>query len=64
MSKYICKCGEREDLHKVNMVVIEGKVRIKEALCKCGEYMEEEDTSFQGFPSLIRTEPTLNKKTS
>jgi hypothetical protein len=24
--------------------------------------MEEEDQSFQGFPSLIRTEPTLNKK--
>ena len=46
------------------MVVIDDKVRTKEALCQCGEYMVEEDTSFQGFPSLIRTEPTLNKKTS
>ena len=57
MSIYICKCGEKKDLHKVSVVVIEGKVRVKEALCLCGEYMEEEDTSFQGFPNLIRTEP-------
>jgi CDGSH-type Zn-finger protein len=64
MSIYICKCGEKKDLVKVSMVVIDSKVRVKEALCKCGNYMEEEDQSFTGFPSLIRTEPTLNKKTS
>tara|TARA_R110002020_G_scaffold341832_2_gene556398 strand:- start:965 stop:1153 length:189 start_codon:yes stop_codon:yes gene_type:complete len=62
MSKYICSCGESKELTKTNLVVIDGKVRAKEALCKCGKYMEEEDQSFQGFPSLIRTEPTLNKK--
>jgi len=44
------------------MVVIDDKVRIKEALCKCGEYMEEVNQEFGGFPSLIRTEPTLSKK--
>jgi hypothetical protein len=64
MSKYICKCGEKKELHKVSMVVIDDKVRVEEALCQCGEYMEEEDQSFSGFPTLIRTEPTLNKKIS
>jgi len=62
MTKYICTCKETKELQRVNMVVIEGKVRIKEALCKCGEYMKEEDESFQGFPNLIRTEPTYRKK--
>ena len=30
--------------------------------CKCGEWMQELEKDFGGFPSLIRTEPTLNKK--
>jgi len=32
--------------------VVEGKVVTKEALCECGEYMEEADKSFKGFPTV------------
>ena len=62
MSEYICKCGEKKNLTKMTMKIVEGKVKTKEALCQCGKYMEELDKEFKGFPSLIRTEPTLNKK--
>ena len=63
MLKYICnKCGETKDLMRATLEVVEGKVRTKEALCKCGEYMQEVEKDFDGFPCLIRTEPTLSKK--
>jgi len=63
MLKYICnKCGETKDLMKATLEVVEGKVRTKEAKCKCGEYMQEVEKDFDGFPSLIRTEETLSKK--
>ena len=63
MLKYICnKCGETKDLMKATLEVVKGKVRTKEAKCKCGEYMQEQEKDFDGFPSLIRTEETLSKK--
>ena len=63
MLKYICnKCGETKDLMRATLEVVDGKVRTKEALCKCGEYMQEVEKDFDGFPCLIRTEPTLSKK--
>ena len=63
MLKYICnKCGETKDLMKATLEVVKDKVRTKEALCKCGEYMQEIEKDFDGFPCLIRTEPTLSKK--
>ena len=63
MIKFICnKCGETKDLSKATLKVIDGKVRTVEALCKCGEYMQEIEKDFDGFPCLIRTEPTLSKK--
>jgi hypothetical protein len=63
MIKYICNtCGETKNLTKATLKVIDGKVRTVEALCKCGEYMQEIEKDFDGFPSLIRTEPTLSKK--
>ena len=62
MAKYICTCKETKELTKMTMVVIDDKVKIKEALCQCGEYMEEVNQEFGGFPSLIRTEPSLRKK--
>jgi len=62
MSKYICTCGASKEITTSTIKVIDGEVRIAEAKCKCGKYMEEEDKSFTGFPSLIRTDPTLNKK--
>jgi len=63
MIKYICNtCGETKDLSKATLKVIDGKIRTVEALCKCGEYMQEIEKDFDGFPCLIRTEPTLTKK--
>ena len=63
MIKYICnKCGETKDLMRATLEVVDDKVRTKEALCKCGEYMQEIEKDFDGFPCLIRTEPTLSKK--
>ena len=47
---------------KATIIIIDGKVRTREALCDCGNYMQEKEKDFQGFPNLIRTEPTLNKK--
>ena len=63
MLKYICNnCGETKDLMKATLKVIDGKVRTKEALCECGEYMQEIEKDFDGFPCLIRTEPSLSTK--
>jgi len=64
MLKYQCNnCGETKDLMKATLEVFEGsKIRTKEAKCKCGEYMQEIEKDFDGFPCLIRTEPTLSKK--
>tara|TARA_R110000744_G_scaffold190921_2_gene310134 strand:- start:2253 stop:2468 length:216 start_codon:yes stop_codon:yes gene_type:complete len=63
MVTYICnKCGEKKHLMRATLVVIDGKVRTKEALCECGEYMQEKEKNFDGFPNLIRTDPSLNKK--
>ena len=63
MLKYICnKCGETKDLMRATLEVVDDKVRTKEAKCKCGEYMQEIEKQFDGFPCLIRTEPTLSTK--
>jgi hypothetical protein len=63
MLKYQCnKCSETKDLMRATLEVVDGKIRTKEALCKCGEYMQEVEKDFDGFPCLIRTEPTLSKK--
>ena len=62
MIKYICNtCGKTKDLMRATLKVIDGKIRTVEALCKCGEYMQEIEKDFDGFPSLIRTEPSLSK---
>ena len=52
MLKYQCKTLE----------VVHGKVRTREALCECGEYMREIEKDFDGFPCIKRTEPTLSNK--
>ena len=63
MLKYQCNnCGETKDLMRATLEVVEGKVRTKEAKCKCGEYMQEVEKDFDGFPCLIRTDPTLGNK--
>ena len=63
MIKFICECNEEtKELQKATIKVIDGKVRTVEALCGCGKYMQEIEKDFNGFPSLIRTEPTLAGK--
>ncbi len=63
MIKFVCKCGkEIKELQKATLKVIDGKVRTVEAVCGCGKYMQEFEKDFNGFPNLIRTEPTLSSK--
>jgi len=63
MLKYQCNtCSKTRDLSKATLEVVDGKVVTREALCECGEYMKEIEKGFQGFPNLIRTEPSLSKK--
>ncbi|QDP62824.1 MAG: hypothetical protein Unbinned579contig1003_19 [Prokaryotic dsDNA virus sp.] len=63
MIKFICECGEQiKELQKATIKVIDGKVRTEQAQCKCGKWMQEFEKDFQGFPGIIRTEPTLDKK--
>jgi len=63
MIEFICKCGkEKKQLQKATLKIIDGKVRTVEAVCSCEKYMQECKKDFDGFPSLIRTEPTLNKQ--
>ena len=63
MLKYICnKCGETKDLMRATLEIVKCKVRTKEDKCKCGEYMQEIEKDFDGFPSLIRTDEALSNK--
>ena len=59
MSLYKCKCGKQKELGKVTLVY-KDKWVTKEALCKCGKYMDSKPTD--GMPSLKRTEASLSKK--
>lgn len=61
MTLYKCNnCNKKKDLKKTTIIIIDDKIKIKEAKCDCGFYMESKPA--EGMPSLIRTEPTLKKK--
>ena len=64
MIKFICnKCNDTLELTKAIIKNIEGKWRTEDAYCKkCDEWMQELEKDFNGFPSLIRTEPSLSKR--
>tara|TARA_R110000803_G_scaffold99654_2_gene167797 strand:+ start:367 stop:597 length:231 start_codon:yes stop_codon:yes gene_type:complete len=63
MLKYQCKkCKATKELSRATLEVVHGKVRTREALCECGEYMREIEKDFDGFPCIKRTEPTLSNK--
>ena len=63
MIKFQCNsCGEKKNLMRSTIKIIDGNVRTVEALCECGKYMQEVEKDFNGFPNLIRTEPSLEKK--
>jgi hypothetical protein len=60
---YYCKkCKIEKKIEKATLEIVDGKVRTREAKCNCGKYMVEVEKEFGGFPTLIRTEPTLTKK--
>tara|TARA_R100001530_G_C4310509_1_gene152901 strand:- start:1018 stop:1287 length:270 start_codon:yes stop_codon:yes gene_type:complete len=62
MLKYQCNsCGEIKDLTRATIKVIDGKLRTEQAQCECGEWMQEVEKDFEGFPSIIRTDPSLSK---
>jgi hypothetical protein len=61
MALYKCPCGESEkEIGKATLVLRDGKWVAKEALCKCGKYMDSEPE--EGMPSIKRTEASLSKK--
>tara|TARA_Y100000991_G_C21660054_1_gene216304 strand:- start:68 stop:358 length:291 start_codon:yes stop_codon:yes gene_type:complete len=63
MLNYVCNvCGNTRKLSKATLEVVDGKVRTREALCKCGAYMQEVSKEFGGFPNIRRTEPSLSKR--
>ena len=61
MIKFQCNsCGEKKNLMRATIKIIDGKVRTEEALCECGKYMDSKPK--EGMPSLKRTEASLSKK--
>ena len=40
MTKYKCKCGKTKELSKATIIFIEKEWQTKEALCKCGKYLD------------------------
>ena len=60
MTLYTCECGKTKEISTASIVYRDEKWVVKEALCKCGEYMTSEPT--EGIPSLQRTEPSLTKR--
>lgn len=66
MANFKCDlCGATRKLSKTTTVFRGKEWVVKEAECTCEEdkYMEQIfDKSYQGMPSLIRTEDSLTKK--
>ncbi len=60
MTLYTCECGNTMKIGKATIVLRDGKWVTKEALCKCGKYMDSKPTD--GMPNLKRTEPSLSKQ--
>ena len=56
------KCKKTKELSKAIIEIRNGLVCTKNAKCVCGnEMVEIEKKGFNGFPNLIRTEPSLKK---
>ena len=55
MAQFICKkCKNKKELKKQTLIFLKKKVVVKEALCKCGNYMESKIE--KGMPNIIRNE--------
>ena len=65
MADFKCnECGATRSLSKTTTVLREKEWVVKEAECNCkeGKYMDQIfDDSYNGMPSLIRTEESLTK---
>jgi hypothetical protein len=65
MARFKCNgCGATRELHKTTTVLVGDKWVTKETLCTCekDKYMSQiYDDSYEGIPSLIRTEESLTK---
>ena len=59
MTLYKCECGKEKEIWNATVSYIDGEWQTKEALCKCGKYMDSEP--LEGIPSLKRTEESLSK---
>ena len=59
MAEYKCKCGKTKKILKATIAYIKGEWETKQALCKCGKYMNCKTE--KGMPNLIRTEDSLRK---
>ena len=49
MTLYKCKCGKTKEISTATIVYVDGDWETKEALCKCGKYMDSEP--LEGMPS-------------
>ena len=57
------KCEVQKQITKVIMKVIDGKIcNIGSECPKCGEYMQEVEKEFGGFPNIKRTESSLSNR--
>tara|TARA_Y100000004_G_scaffold173316_1_gene211061 strand:- start:12448 stop:12630 length:183 start_codon:yes stop_codon:yes gene_type:complete len=57
---YCETCEAKKELHKIKTVYKDGQWITLEAYCeKCKTYMKSKP--LEGFPDLIRTEPSLKK---
>ena len=55
MTEFICKkCKNKKELKKQPLIFLKKKVVVKEALCKCGKYIECK--AEKGMPHIIRNE--------
>ena len=56
MAKFRCKkCKCEKELKKQTLVFENKKIKIKEAKCKCGNYMKD-TTKYEGFGTSFKSE--------
>ena len=56
MAEFICKkCKTKKNILKQTFVFEKKILRVKEALCQCGKYMED-TTKYNGFGTSFKAE--------
>ena len=56
MAKFRCKkCKCEKELKKQTLILKNKKIKIKEAKCKCGNYMKD-TTKYEGFGTSFKSE--------